>query len=114
MVDEAELTLRSERLYQCGIVRLSCIEAGNELDLRNIDFAQLCSQRLCMVDYIMCAKIQTPLASFRARRSGNNREPCKPTCLLDQDRTETARCADNQQVARIGRLAWMNVEAIKQ
>jgi hypothetical protein len=74
----------------------------------------LCTERLGVVDYMMCAKILTPPAGFCARGSGNDRESSKSARKLDQDRTDPTRCTDNQQVAHIGWLFRTYSEAIKQ
>jgi len=66
IVNQRQLALWDQRLNQLLIVLLGIIEAGDVGDVLDANTSQLFSERLAVIDNVMCPEVGNPLLALRA------------------------------------------------
>ena len=114
IVDQAQVALRLQALHDLLPVLVRLREGGHMRHARQADALQLLRKRLGMVDDMMSAILQHPLAGFGPRSRADHRQRGQAGGQLGQNRAHTARGADDEQALTTRLFAGGDAETLKQ
>ncbi len=105
---QAELVLAAPGCRPAPGNAARCGEARDQPHRRQLQLLDLLLQRLAVIDHRVGPEIEAPFSRFRPRCGGHHRKAGEPPGELDQDRTDAAGAADDQQRPRIDALAGLS------